>query len=457
MLRSLYSGVSGLQNHQTRMDVIGNNVSNVNTTGFKKGRVTFQDIISQTLSGAARPNETRGGINAKQVGLGMSVASIQNIMTQGNLQTTGKNTDLAITGEGFFVVQDGDQLFHTRNGNFVIDSEGVLVDANGLKVQGWMSELYPTGEYMIDTSAPIGELRIEPGQKVEAKETTVVKYRSNLNANVPILGADASAAERVASTHGASIDVYDPYGNNWRLSSTFERTGLNEWSMSFAMTDENGNTVNNLRASVGTQKVDTNNMLNLTFNTNGTLAAASENGGEAGETDADGQLNALISYDHPDGTTRSFSLNLGEAGSVKNTITQFASRFTTEAYQQDGNNMGYMESFNIDDNGVITGIMDNGVRRPLGQIGMSTFVNAMGLEKVGNSLYVESNNSGMASIGEAGTMGRGTFMVGALEMSNVDLSESFTDMIVTERGFQSNSRVITTSDNMLQEVLNLKR
>ncbi|MGL4388619.1 MAG: flagellar hook protein FlgE [Brevinema sp.] len=457
MVRSLYSGVSGLQNHQTRMDVLGNNISNVNTTGFKKGRVTFQDIISQTMSGAAKPNEVRGGINAKQVGLGMSVAAIENIMTQGSLQTTGKNTDLAITGEGFFVLKDGDQNFHTRNGNFVLDAEGTLVNSNGLKVQGWMSELFPTGEYMIDSSAPIGNLNIEPGQKVEAKETTTVKYRSNLNANTPIVGADASAAERVAATHGTSIDVYDPYGNNWRLSSKFERTGLNEWSQNFSMTDENGQAIENLRVSIGTQKLDTNNILNLSFNTNGTLAAATEGAGQATESDAEGGIVALVSYDHPDGTTRSFNLELGEAGSVKNTITQFASRFTTEAYQQDGNNMGYMESFLIDDAGVITGVMDNGVRRPLGQIAMSSFTNPMGLEKVGNSLYTESNNSGMASIGEAGMMGRGTFMVGALEMSNVDLSESFTDMIVTERGFQSNSRVITTSDNMLQEVLNLKR
>ncbi len=174
MLRSLYSGVSGLQNHQVRMDVIGNNVANVNTTGFKKGRVTFEDIISQTLSGAARPTEQKGGVNAMQVGLGMSVASIDNIMTQGSLQTTGKNTDIAITGEGFFVVQDGDKIFHTRNGNFMIDSSGTLVNANGLRVQGWTSELFPTGEYLIDTAAPVGDLKIEQGQKVEAKETTVL-------------------------------------------------------------------------------------------------------------------------------------------------------------------------------------------------------------------------------------------------------------------------------------------
>ncbi|MDK2818452.1 MAG: flagellar hook protein FlgE [Spirochaetota bacterium] len=457
MLRSLYSGVSGLQNHQTRMDVIGNNISNVNTTGFKKSRVTFQDILSQTTSGAAKPSETRGGVNAKQVGLGMSVAAIETLMTQGSMQTTGKNTDIAITGEGFFVVQEGDQTFHTRNGNFMLDRDGTLVNSNGMKVQGWTSELYPTGEYMIDTAAPVGDLKIEPGQKVEAKETAGVKFRSNLDANSAILPETASAAENMLATHGTSIDIFDPYGNNIRLSSNFKKNELNSWQMSLAMTNEDGTVLENVQVSINGAKLDTNNVLDLSFNTNGTLAGATEAAGAAGDTLQEGQLVATVTYDHPDGTQQSFNLELGEVGSVKNSITQFASRFTTEAYFQDGNTMGYMESFNIDDTGVITGVMDNGVRRPLGQLAMSSFTNAAGLEKVGNSLYMSSNNSGDAMIGESGLMGRGSLFVGALEMSNVDLAESFTDMIVTERGFQSNSRVITTSDNMLQEILSLKR
>ncbi len=457
MLRSLYAGVSGLQNHQTRMDVIGNNVANVNTTGFKKGRVTFQDILSQTASGSSRPSDTKGGVNAKQVGLGMSIASIENIMTQGSLQTTGKNTDLAITGEGFFVLQDGDKTYHTRNGNFMIDRDGTLVNSNGMKVQGWTSELFPTGEYLIDTAAPVGDLKIEPGQKVEAKETGAVKFRSNLNSNAPILGAEATAAERMLATHGTSIDIFDPYGNPLRLSTSFEKTDLNTWQASFNITDEMGNAYQNIQVSVNGQKLDTDNTLAMLFNTNGTLASIAEGAGAAGDTIGEGMLSAIISYDHPDGTQQVFNVDLGESGSVTNTVSQFASRFTTEAYYQDGNGMGYMESFNIDELGIITGVMDNGVRRPLGQIAMSSFTNTMGLEKVGNSMYTASNNSGDAMIGQAGSLGRGTMMVGALEMSNVDLAETFTDMIVTERGFQSNSRVITTSDNMLQEILTLKR
>ena len=141
MMRSLYSGVSGLQNHQTRMDVIGNNISNVNTTGFKRGRVNFQDMISQQLSGAAKPTDEIGGVNAKEVGLGMTVASIDNIFNQGNLQSTGVSTDIAIQGNGFFVLKSGEESFYTRNGAFGLDMNGTLVNpATGMRVQGWMAE-----------------------------------------------------------------------------------------------------------------------------------------------------------------------------------------------------------------------------------------------------------------------------------------------------------------------------
>ena len=142
MMRSLYSGVSGLQNHQTRMDVIGNNISNVNTTGFKKGRVNFQDMISQTMQGAARPNDEVGGVNPKQVGLGMTIASVDTIFTQGSLQSTGVNTDVAVQGNGFFILKDGDKSFYTRAGAFGLDANGVLVNpSNGMKLQGWMAQM----------------------------------------------------------------------------------------------------------------------------------------------------------------------------------------------------------------------------------------------------------------------------------------------------------------------------
>jgi len=454
MMRSLYSAVSGLQNHQVRMDVIGNNVSNVNTTGFKKGRATFQDILSQTLTGAAKPTDERGGLNPKQVGLGMSISSIDTLMNQGSIQTTGKNTDLAITGEGFFTLKLGDRTFYTRNGNFLIDKDGMLVNPNGLKVQGWNAVTLENGERYINTSAPLEDLIIPLMQKLEARETSIVRLKSNLDLRTKILPPDATGDELIKNTHPVSIDVVDRYGDKHRLVVTFRRTALNQWRAAVTI---DGIEKNNIKVSIGQQKADTNNEFVVNFNTNGTIASIQEGAGAAAQTKQEGQMITTITYTLPDGETRSFNLDLGLSGQVKDAVTQFSSPTTTYAYLQDGYVMGYLESFKIDDSGTITGAYTNGERRMIGQVAIAAFANPMGLTKEGESLYSESNNSGLPNIGPAGTVGRGKIYAGALEMSNVDLSETFTDMIVTERGFQANSRVVTTSDDMLREILNLKR
>ena len=214
---------------------------------------------------------------------------------------------------------------------------------------------------------------------------------------------------------------------------------------------------NTIRMNIGGAKIDTNNQLLMSFNTNGTIASVREANGGNPQTKADGQLVTNVVYTLPDGETRSFNMELGSAGQVKDSITQFSSPTTTRAYFQDGYEMSYLEGFKIDDSGTITGSYSNGERRTLGQMAIGAFVNPNALIKEGESTYSESNNSGMANIGAAGTQGRGIINAGTLEMSNVDLSETFTDMIVTERGFQANSRVVTTSDDMLREVLGLKR
>ncbi len=452
MMRSLYSAVSGLQNHQTRMDVIGNNVANVNTTGFKKGRVTFQDILSQTLTGAAKPTDERGGLNAKQVGLGMNIASIDTIHNQGSLQTTGKNTDLAISGEGFFVAKYGEKTFFTRNGNFLIDKDGTLVNSNGLKVQGWKPA--DVNSDYINPSAPLQDILIPIGDKIEAKRTENVEFKSNLNSDTPVLPAGATEQEIARNTHATSIQVVDPYGTARRMVVNFEKTGLNEWRATVSI---DGIPQENVRVDVGPAKIDTNNQFTLAFNTNGTLSSVTESAGANPQTDNQELLQVNVSYVIPDGTTQTYNMNLGTVGQVEKSITQFASPFTTKAYDQDGNTMGYLEAFKIDDSGTITGTYTNGERKTLGQIAMASFTNPMGLEKEGESLYRETNNSGLANVGQAQTQGKGKMLAGILEMSNVDLSETFTDMIVTERGFQANSRVVTTSDEMLREILGLKR
>lgn len=454
MMRSMFSAVSGLQNHQTRMDVIGNNVANVNTTGFKKGRVTFQDILSQTLTGAAKPTDERGGLNPKQVGLGMTVASIDTLMGQGSVQTTGKNTDLAITGEGFFTMKQGERTFYTRNGNFMIDRDGGFVNANGLKVQGWNAVTLQNGDRIINTSAPLDDIQIPIMEKLEARETTMVRVKSNLDLNTPVLGPNPTQDDLIKNTHSTSIDVVDPYGTKRRMVMNFQKMGVNQWRMTSTIDGIPDNTV---RLSIGGAKQDTNNQILMGFNTNGTIASITEAAGANPGTANNGQLVVGVTYTLPDGTVRNFNVDLGQAGQVRDAVTQFSSPTTTRAYFQDGYEMSYLEGFKIDDSGTITGSYSNGERRILGQIAVTAFVNPMGLTKEGETLFTESNNSGLPNSGAAGTQGRGKIYAGALEMSNVDLSETFTDMIVTERGFQANSRVITTSDDMLREVLGLKR
>lgn len=454
MMRSLFSAVSGLQNHQTRMDVIGNNVSNVNTTGFKKGRATFQDILSQTLTGAAKPTDERGGLNPKQVGLGMSIASIDTIHSQGSLQTTGKNTDLAITGEGFFALKDGEQTFYTRSGNFLIDKYGTLVNPNGLRVQGWKAQDMDDGTRFVNPSAPLEDLEIPLGEKLEARETSIVLFKSNLDSDTQILPPNATDSEILQNTHFTSIDVVDRYGTKRKMMTQFQRTGVNQWRANVTI---DGIATENMSVNIGEVKIDTDNVFLMQFNTDGTISSITENAGQNVQTDGDGNLVASVTYQLPDGTTQTYNMNLGTAGQVSESITQFASPTSTKSWDQDGYTMGYLESFKIDDSGTITGVYDNGERRDIGQIALSTFMNPGGLEKSGESLYVQSNNSGNANIGEAGTQSRGKIYAGTLEMSNVDLAETFTDMIITERGFQANSRVITTSDEMLREILGLKR
>lgn len=463
MMRSLFSGVSGMQNHQTRMDVIGNNVANVNTTGFKRGRVNFQDLISQQLSGAARPTEELGGVNPKEVGLGVMVASIDTIHTQGALQTTGVNTDVAIQGNGFFVLKSGEKTFFTRAGAFSVDRDGTLVNpANGMRVQGWMTQEVD-GMRMINSSGQPEDLTIPIGQKLDAKETTLVNYACNLDKRLPELPADANRAQTLASTWATEFKVYDSFGEQHELNMSFTRMPetTNQW-LATVTVDPAGETATNTRVGVGTTD-GTENTFVLNFDNYGHLQAVTDTEGNV--TLPAGQVRVQVSYDvtgantDADGnpTRHTLELNLGEIGTSRNSITQFAEKATTKAYSQDGYAMGYLENFKIDQSGMINGVYSNGVTQVIGQLAMAGFANQGGLEKAGENTYVQSNNSGIANISTAGIMGKGKFLAGTLEMSNVDLTNQFTDMIITQRGFQAGAKTIQTSDIMLDTVLNLKR
>ena len=306
MLRSLYSGVSGMKTNQVKMDVIGNNIANVNTTAFKSGRTRFQDLFSQTLLSSQTPSDVgSGGINGQQVGLGVSVAAIDTVMTGGALQTTGWDLDFAIEGEGFFVVSqdaDGDIKRFTRDGAFYTDSDGNLVNASGLHVLGY--------------------------------------------------AADGLTENAGTYDHDGSTDISTP-------------------------------------------------------------ANLADSG-------------ALVSITIPD-----------EMDVASGTVS--------------------LESFSIDGSGLIKAIYSDGEEYSLGQVGVAKFKNPGGLEKLGGNSYQSSNNSGKLEVGVANGDGFGTVRQGVVEMSNVDLANEFTEMIITSRAYQANSKTISTSDEMLQELLNLKR
>ena len=463
MMRSLYSGVSGLQNHQTRMDVIGNNISNVNTVGFKRARVNFQDMISQQMSGAAKPTDEVGGVNPKEVGLGMTVASIDNVFTQGNLQSTGISTDLAIQGNGFFIMKNGEESFYTRNGAFSLDMNGTLVNpSNGMRVQGWMARELD-GEMVVQTAATPTDLTIPVGSKDPAKETTNINYACNLNKNTPEIMEGASAADIAKATWNTEQKIYDSFGNEHLLSISFTRVpgNPNQWQATVNVDADNAD-FTQTRIGLGTTDGMENTFL-INFDNYGLLESVTDSAGNV--TNPEGSVVLQASYTVPESNAegegnpyrQTMNINLGTIGSAVNTVTQSASKSTTKAYFQDGYTLGYLDTFKIDSTGTITGVYSNGTNRTIGRIALATFANNQGLEKAGDNTYVESINSGMAKIGESGVAGNGSLLAGALEMSNVDLSEQMTDMIVTQRGFQANSKTIQTADTLLETVLSLKR
>jgi flagellar hook protein FlgE len=422
MLRSMFAAISGLQGHQTMLDVIGNNIANVNTVGFKAGRVNFQDILSQTVHGATAPQGGLGSINPAQIGLGMTVAGIDVLQTQGNLQSTGKTTDMAIQGDGFFIESDGSQTTYTRDGAFDIAIDGSLANpASGLKVQGWQADA--AGK--IDITQPITNLTIPIGQRTTALATSNVTLSGNL---------DAGAA--VATTVPTTMTVFDSLGISHSVKVTFTKTAANTWTWAAtADATDTGIAINQVAADpTATPPVLPVNNGTLTYTSGGTFSSST----------------GSLAFTFPDGATSTNpKIDLSQ-------MTQFSGT-SQPAGQTDGFTSGTLVTFAVGDAGLLSGVYSNGQTQVLGQIALANFLNSAGLLRAGQNNFSATSASGAANIGAAGTGGRGTVTTGALEMSNVDLATQFTGMITAERGFQANSRVITTSDEMLQELVNLKR
>ena len=379
------------------------------------------------------------------------------------MQSTGVGTDVAIQGNGFFIVKNGDESFYTRNGVFGLDRDGTLVNpANGMRVQGWMARDL-NGEQIVQTAATPTDLVIPVGSKDPAKATENVLFACNLNKNTPEILEGASASDVAKGTWNTEQKIYDSFGNEHLLSINFTKVPgvANSWQATVNVDADNAD-FTQTRIGLGTTDGVQNTFI-VNFDNYGQLSSVTDSAGnisnETGEIVLQSSFTVADANADENGTParQSFNINLGTIGSMKNTITQSASKSTTKAYSQDGYTLGYLDNYKIDSSGTITGVYSNGTNRVIGQIALATFSNDRGLEKAGDNTYVETNNSGQANIGESGVAGKGSLLAGALEMSNVDLSEQMTDMIVTQRGFQANSKTIQTADTLLETVLGLKR
>jgi flagellar hook protein FlgE len=408
MMRSMFSGISGLRSHQTMMDVVGNNIANINTAGYKASVVTFQEALTQTLQGPAAGGDTQGGSNPIQIGLGTRVATIDGVFTQGASQVTGRNTDLAIQGDGFFVLDNSGSRQYSRAGNFNFDSAGNLTAPGGARVMGWLADA--TGA--IDYSQSLEPVQLPLTQVIDP----VVTSNVSLGGNLP---ADSAVGDEVVTT----ISIYDSIGNAHEMVATFTKTGANAWTV--------GATVNGSAATLSSTAVS--------FNTAGGLTSASP---------------ITLTGVTPAGAA---PLNLDIDFGTDTPLVQFGGSPSMAAFAQDGNAIGFMRSFVISDDGTIIGQFSNGWNKTLGTLATASFTNPAGLMRSGESRFQESINSGTPLVGTPGSGNRGLLSAGTLEMSNVDLAAEFTNMIIAQRGFQANSRVITASDEILSDLVNLKR
>jgi len=403
MLRSMFSAISGLRAHQTKMDVVGNNIANVHTVGYKSQTTVFEDTLSQLLRNGSAPQNGTAGSNPAQVGLGVKVANISTNWTQGSTQNTGRSTDFMISGDGFFMTKTGSEDLYTRAGSFDFDGVGNLVTPDGGILQGWLADP-ATGK--VDANGPVKDMGIPYGQVMAPVATTKGAAAGNLS-------ADAAVGDSVET----QITMYDQLGNPHDISYVFTKTASNKWDV-----DVKDGATSVLSAPV-----------NVDFTASNGLTPSP----------------ATVSTSRASWGTVAIDLSK---------VTQYGGKasITPTTPVGAGSALGTLESFALSNDGTITGVYSNGQRKPLGQQALATFATPSGLTKAGNSSYRVGDNSGNALVGTAGTGGRGSLTAGALEMSNVDLSEEFTGLIVAQRGFQANSKVITTSDEILQTLVNMK-
>jgi flagellar hook protein FlgE len=556
LLNSLFAGVSGLRNHQSMMDVIGNNISNVNTIGFKGSRVTFSDTFNQFVKSGTNPTSTSGGTNSFQIGLGMKINSIDRNWNQGTFERTGITTDLALQGQGLFILKSNGQQFYSRAGAFIFDADGKLVNPqNGAVVQGKIAN----GLGEIPAGTTLQDIVIDKNLRLPAVKTTTVSWGGNLQSSSTTIRTDIVELvgnlkkETPSSTQyfpgPADTDwnvstIYNKDGNEYQLWSRYEENTSGAWTYYYEIRDDAGNplgtpitgsqaltfdaltgacTTNQIVIQDTTEKID----YKLNFSSLSNLIADSNvvtriDKAEVPEPvlgavtifDSLGNPHTLsVKFEHVDNNRWSWSVSLpSTSGSLSpnaygeiyfdpngqiQSVWQAGSQVTSSppipkvtftpasgaeaqiididfgsgtagvtqtnltsqiaALSQNGSASAALSNLNIDQYGNIIGIFSNGNSRTLAQIMVATFKNLNALVSVGDNMYNVAANSGDPRIDTPGENSVTTIQSGALEQSNVDLSEEFTKMIISQRGFQANARVITTADNLLQEITNLIR
>ncbi|BBG66883.1 flagellar hook protein FlgE [Hydrogenimonas sp.] len=598
MMRSLWAGVSGLQSHQVAMDVEGNNIANVNTTGFKYSRANFADLLSQTSKIATAPQGGLGGKNPMQIGLGTSIQNVSHIFSQGSVQNTDKNTDVAIQGDGFFIVSGdgGKTQKYTRAGDFKFDANGNFVDNNGYVVQGWVRD---ADTNQIDSTAPIQDINIPPGLTTPANATTYIQLKANLNSGDLIVNkaptyssADIAAGKNpddfgvLFTGNGEAFNLQPPSGgvggqgvkvsfDNGATTVLFrytndpaavtDPTNVTDGSTNYFRTTED------LRRQLEDLAQTQSSTAAVTINDQGKFELSNSGAGGADLTitvdsivDADTQENPLFTqaigslagllpadttsvklsqpidaavhsssidvfdslgtkhtvrfdfrktgFTATGGTSWTYTISVPQPGTIAGAIapnenileggtidfnsdgslaqynppgitytanngsapnqqidfkfgtingfdgiTSYDSESSTAGISQDGFPGGDLVGIRIDQSGTLIGSFSNGRSFGLAQIAMAKFANNEGLMSDGGNIFIQSANSGDPIIGKANSGGRGFINSSSLEMSNVDLSRSLTQLIVVQRGYQANSKTITTSDQMLQTLLQLKQ
>ncbi len=495
MMRSLFSGVAGLKVHQTKMDVIGNNIANVNTVGFKSSSVVFSDVFYQTTQSSSGPNKENdiAGVNSKQIGLGANVSAIsKNISGTGGSQTTNNAFDCMLTGDSFFITKNGGRTYFTKNGAFTVDADGTLTTSDGAKVQGWQVD---PDDPTKTKPGPVSNLNImSPENMYTDPEATKAAYISgNIDKTDTQLASGSSG--RIFQTN-----FYDKLGYKYTAKFSMKQSSVSDnsyfvelkdilrdgKSMMYTATKKDDGTTEYTAtgwgASLTKDKQELGGVTPVDDVADGKPNFGDDIGFNVVFDGTTGKFKSLVeegSADHDstsmdDSVIKSIFLNIG--GKSPNPfenieidfsqLTMFASSTSSKIESTmgdvDGNNKGKMKGAmtgaSIDTSGKIYGSYDNGDLKLLGQIAVAGFKNPGGLEAVGNSNFVETMNSGnFDGIGKDVTADGGKINTGMLEMSNVDLAAQFTDMITTQRGFQANSRTITTTDSILEELINLKR